>query len=79
MTDTFWIAGTVLILVALAFVLYPVFFHKPRARLEADLRNQNLLAYRTRLKELEDEHEGGILDEESYKQLKEELAGAMLD
>ena len=39
MTDTFWIAGTVLILVALAFVLYPVFFHKPRARLEADLRN----------------------------------------
>ncbi|MED5467368.1 MAG: c-type cytochrome biogenesis protein CcmI, partial [Pseudomonadota bacterium] len=79
MTDTFWIAGTVLILVALAFVLYPVFFHKPRARLEADLRNQNLLAYRTRLKELEDEHEAGILDGESYKQLKEELAGAMLD
>ena len=79
MTDTFWIAGTVLILVALAFVLYPVFFHKPRARLEADLRNQNLLAYRTRLKELENEHEAGILDDESYKQLKEELAGAMLD
>ncbi|MGC8119363.1 c-type cytochrome biogenesis protein CcmI [Marinobacter sp. VGCF2001] len=79
MTDTFWIAGTVLILVALAFVLYPVFFHKPRARLEADLRNQNLLAYRTRLKELENERDAGILDEDSYRQLKEELAGAMLD
>lgn len=79
MTDTFWIAGTVLILAALAFVLYPVFFHKPKARLETDFRNHNLLAYRTRLKELDDEHEAGIHNDESYQQLKEELAGSMLD
>ncbi|XKH00475.1 c-type cytochrome biogenesis protein CcmI [Marinobacter nauticus] len=79
MTETFWIAATVFILFALAFVLYPVFFHRPRARIETDLRNQNLLAYRSRLKELEREHESGILDDESFEQLKEELAGAMLD
>ncbi len=79
MTETFWITATVFILFALAFVLYPVFFHRSQARLEADIRNQNLLAYRSRLKELEDEHEAGVLDDEGYRQLKEELAGAMLD
>ncbi|WP_431474954.1 c-type cytochrome biogenesis protein CcmI [Marinobacter sp. KM021] len=79
MTETFWIAATVLILFALAFVLYPVFFHRPQARQETDLRNQNLLAYRSRLKELEHEYESGILDDENYRLLKEELAGAMLD
>src|SRR5690554_1410728 len=79
MTETFWIAATVFILIALAFVLYPVFFHRPKARMDADLRNQNLLAYKSRLKELDDEHEAGILDAEGYQQLKEELAGAMLD
>jgi cytochrome c-type biogenesis protein CcmH len=79
MTETFWIAATVFILFALVFVLYPVFFHRPKARIEADLRHQNLLAYRSRLKELEREHEAGTLDDESFEQLKEELAGAMLD
>lgn len=79
MTETFWIAATVLILLALAFVLYPVFFHRSKARLETDLRNQNLLAYRSRLKELDNEHEAGILDDETYELLKDELAGAMLD
>ena len=79
MTETFWIAATVFILIALAFVLYPVFFHRPKARMDADLRNQNLLAYKSRLKELDHEHEAGILDAEGYQQLKEELAGAMLD
>ncbi|WP_417566097.1 c-type cytochrome biogenesis protein CcmI [Marinobacter sp.] len=79
MTETFWIAATVLIILALAFVLYPVFFHHTGARKQADRKNQNLLAYRSRMKELDNEYEAGILDEENYRQLKEELAGAMLD
>ncbi|MBW7470329.1 c-type cytochrome biogenesis protein CcmI [Marinobacter sp. M216] len=79
MTETFWIAATVLIILALAFVLYPVLFHSSGARERADLRNQNLLAYRSRMKELEAEYEAGILEEENYRLLKEELAGAMLD
>ncbi|WP_303289196.1 c-type cytochrome biogenesis protein CcmI [Marinobacter sp. SS5-14b] len=79
MTETFWIAAAVLILFALAFVLYPVFFHRPKSRIESDLRNQNLLAYKSRLRELDEEHEAGVLDDETYEQLKDELAGSMLD
>jgi cytochrome c-type biogenesis protein CcmH len=79
MTLTFWIAATVLIILALAFVLYPVFFHRAGDRKQADLKNQNLLAYRSRMKELDREYEAGMLDEENYQQLKQELAGAMLD
>lgn len=79
MTETFWIAATVFILFALLFVLYPVFFRRSRARVETDIRNQNLVAYRTRQQELDDEYESGVLDEQNYKQLKEELAGSMLD
>ncbi|MCM0611568.1 c-type cytochrome biogenesis protein CcmI [Marinobacter sediminum] len=79
MTETFWIAATVLIIIALAFVLYPVLFQQPAARERADLRNQNLMAYRSRMKELDREYETGVLDEENYRQLKDELAGSMLD
>ncbi len=79
MTDTFWIAATVLIILALSFVLYPVFFHRLGARKQTDLKNQNLMAYRSRMKELDSEYEAGILDDENYRQLKEELAGSMLD
>ena len=79
MTNTFWIAATVLIIIALAFVLFPVLFQRSNARARADIRNQNLMAYRTRMKELDDEFEAGILDEDNYRQLKEELAGSMLD
>lgn len=79
MTDTFWIAATVLIIFALAFVLYPVFFHRAGARQQADLRNQNLMAYRSRMEELDREHRAGILDDQTYRQLKDELAGSLLD
>lgn len=79
MTETFWIAATVLIILALAFVLYPVMFHRRGARQQTDLRNQNLMAYRSRMAELEKEHQAGIIDEESHRQLRDELAGAMLD
>ncbi|WP_273426731.1 c-type cytochrome biogenesis protein CcmI [Marinobacter sp.] len=79
MTETFWIAATVLIILALAFVLYPVLFHSSAARERADFRNQNLMAYRSRMKELDAEYEAGILGDDNYRQLKEELAGAMLD
>jgi len=79
MTNNFWIAAAVLIIIALAFVLFPVLFRRTDARARADIRNQNLMAYRTRMKELDNEFEAGILDEDNYQQLKEELAGSMLD
>ncbi len=79
MTQTFWLISAVLIILALAFVVAPLFFHHSGRRAELDLRNQNLLAYRSRMAELDREFEAGAMDEESYRQLKEELAGSMLD
>jgi len=79
MTQTFWLTAAVLIVLALAFIIAPLFFHRSGRRAEMDLRNQNLLAYRSRMAELDREFEAGALDEESYQQLREELAGSMLD
>ncbi|WP_339800215.1 c-type cytochrome biogenesis protein CcmI [uncultured Marinobacter sp.] len=79
MITTFWIPVAILILMALAFIVYPLLFSRPERRADQEQRNQNLLAYRTRLAELDAEHEQGILDQENYRQLKDELAGAMLD
>jgi cytochrome c-type biogenesis protein CcmH len=79
MTQIFWLTAAVLIVLALAFVIAPLFLHRSGRRAEMDLRNQNLLAYRSRMAELDREFEAGALDEESYQQLREELAGSMLD
>ncbi len=79
MTQTFWLTAAVLILLALTFVIAPLFFHRSGRRAELDLRNQNLLAYRSRMAELEREFDSGAMDEDSYRQLREELAGSMLD
>ncbi|MGM0570115.1 c-type cytochrome biogenesis protein CcmI [Marinobacter sp.] len=79
MTNTFWIITAILIVMAFLFVLYPLFFSRPEKRVSSDIRNQNLLAYRTRLSELEEEYQQGNIDEENFRMLREELAGAMLD
>lgn len=79
MTDTFWIITAVLVGLALLFILYPLVFGRPQRRANADIRNQNLLAYRTRLTELEEEYQQGIIDEENFRMLRDELAGSMLD
>ncbi|MDX1560774.1 MAG: c-type cytochrome biogenesis protein CcmI [Marinobacter sp.] len=79
MTQTFWLTAAVMIILALAFVIAPLFFHRSGRRAELDLRNQNLLAYRSRMAELDREFEAGAMDEDSYRQLREELAGSMLD
>ncbi len=79
MTTTFWIITALLVALAFLFILYPLFFSRPEQRAATDLRNQNLLAYRTRLSELEEEFQQGNIDEDNFQMLKEELAGAMLD
>lgn len=79
MTNTFWIITALLVALAFLFILYPLFFSRPEKRAATDLRNQNLLAYRTRLSELEEEYQQGNIDEDNFQMLREELAGAMLD
>ncbi|GGY63913.1 c-type cytochrome biogenesis protein CcmI [Marinobacter zhanjiangensis] len=79
MTNIFWIITAVLVVLAFLFILYPLVFGRPEQRINADIRNQNLLAYRTRLTELEEEYQQGIIDEENFRMLRDELAGSMLD
>lgn len=79
MTDTFWITAAALIVLALGFIFWPLFSHRADKRQQIDLRNQNLMAYRSRMAELESEYQAGTLEQENYQQLKEELAGSMLD
>lgn len=79
MTTTFWLTAAVLIGLALAFIVYPLFFHRSGRQARTDQRNQNLLAYRSRMAELDAEYAAGILDEANYQQLKEELVGSLLD
>lgn len=79
MTITFWLTVAVLIALALAFILYPLLFHKSVRRAATDQRNQNLMAYRSRLDELDGELAAGVIDQQAYDQLKDELEGSMLD
>lgn len=79
MTDTFWLIAAALIILALAFIIWPLFSHRVGRQQQTDLRNQNLMAYRSRMAELESEYQAGILDQENYQQLRDELAGSMLD
>lgn len=79
MIISFWLPVAILVLMALAFVLYPLAFGRPENRAAAEVRNQNLLAYRTRMAELDAERDQGLIEEEHYQQLRDELAGSMLD
>ena len=79
MTTEFWLIAAVLVTLALVFLLYPVFTYRPDRRIENDLRNQNLTAYKGRLAELDAELAAGMIDEVSYQQMKDELAGSLLD
>ncbi len=79
MTTTFWLIATVLIALALAFVFYPLLFTKSGRQQTTDIRNQNLMAYRSRMEELDSEHAAGLIDDAAYGQLKDELEGSLLD
>lgn len=79
MTQNFWLTASVLILLAMCFIVAPLVFHRSGRRATLDLRNQNLLAYRSRIAELDRELESGALDQESYRQLREELEGSLVE
>lgn len=73
----FWLATALLIVLALIFVLYPMLFAR-RAKPVVQYRDQNLAAYRARLKELEHERDEGILDESGFESMKDELEMRLL-
>lgn len=73
----FWLAVSLLIILALVFVIYPMLFAR-RSRPAVRYREQNLEVYRARLKELEQERDEGILDESGFESLKDELEMRLL-
>ncbi|MDX1636306.1 MAG: c-type cytochrome biogenesis protein CcmI, partial [Marinobacter sp.] len=79
MITVFWFAAAALIGLALAFVVFPLLFRRPQARADADRHQQNLMAYRSRMAELDAEHQTGNIDDDNYQQLRDELAGSLLD
>lgn len=79
MTTTFWLAAAAMIALALVFIIAPAFLHRARNRADDELRQQNLIAYRGRMAELDDDYRAGTIDPDTYGQLRDELAGSMLE
>ena len=79
MSMQFWLALVVMAGLAICFVLYPVVFHREPKGQAADRRAQNLLAYRSRLTELEAERDQGRIDDAEFAGLKAELDRTLLD
>lgn len=68
----FWIFAVVMLVVALLFVVPPLMRKALPAAVD-DRRGQNIVIAREKLTELESEFKAGRLDEELYKQSREEL------
>ncbi len=79
MTTTFWFAAATMIALALAFIVAPAVRNRSRNRAGDELRQQNLIAYRGRMAELDADYQAGIIDPQTYGQLRDELAGGLLD
>ncbi len=79
MSMQFWLVLALMAALALVFIFYPVIFHAEAPGQAADRRAQNLLAYRTRLAELEEETARGEISEEEFEALKRELDAGLLD
>lgn len=77
MPSTFWLSLALLVVLALVFVLQPIVFYRRRVPTN-NRRVQNLSTYRSRLKELEQERDDGMLDESAFETLRDELELSML-
>ena len=74
----FWLAATVLILVALAFLLIPV-VRARRAQTEEDRTALNVALYQERVAELQTQFDAGILSAEQFEAGRAEGARELLD
>lgn len=77
MPVNFWLSLVLLIVLALVFVIQPMLFQRPGGP-SNDRRGQNLSTYRSRLRELEQERDDGLLDESTFESLRDELELSLL-
>ncbi|OGT72703.1 MAG: c-type cytochrome biogenesis protein CcmI [Gammaproteobacteria bacterium RIFCSPLOWO2_02_FULL_57_10] len=75
----FWLFASALIVLAVLFVLLPLWrFHRAGDSSRARREQTNLLIYQERIAELEAELKAGILEEENFHALKSELQRSLL-
>jgi cytochrome c-type biogenesis protein CcmH len=74
----FWLGAAALLILALAFVLPPL-WGSGRSAPTMDGRRLNVGVYRSRLEELEQEHHLGMLSADDLEQAREELARELLN
>jgi cytochrome c-type biogenesis protein CcmH len=77
---TFWLVCSVFLLIALAFVLPPLFHTESKpAHAESGSRVANISVYKDQLSELEADRRNGIIGNEQYEQDREELQRRLLE
>lgn len=78
---TFWLVSGVMVAIALAFVLPPLWerSNKKKARAARDVGAANVAVYRDQLKELESDLKNGIISSEQYQQDRDDIERRLLE
>ncbi len=74
---TFWVISVVLMLLAIAILLFPFYSKKDIVRQEVDRKQLNIDIAKERLAELDMELAEGVIDQDAYQSMKEELESAL--
>jgi len=75
----FWIVAAVLLALALAILLVPMWRSQNARPKGPERRDMNIAVYRSQLKELERDLENGIIDADQFEQAKEDLERSMAE
>ena len=78
---TFWLVSAVMVAIALAFVLPPLWerSNKKKAHATRDVGAANVAVYRDQLKELESDLKNGIISSEQYQQDRDDVERRLLE
>lgn len=76
---SFWIAATVLLLIAFAFLLPPMLRGIPQGKVSTRRKDSNLAIYRSQIVELERERADGELSEPEFVEASRELKRRLLE
>ena len=74
---TFWVIAVVLMLLAIAILLFPFYSKKDIDQQEVDRKQLNIDIAKERLAELDTELAEGVIDQDIYQSMKEELESAL--
>jgi len=75
----FWVVAALFVLVAMAFVLFPLLSRKKSTRVNADRRAVNIAVCRDQLQEMEADRANGLLSNEQFEIAKLELENRLAE